>query len=269
MEQRFLEEKPKEEIMKFIDKYLFVDENAANSIYEYFREQFLYAEIPHDKKMVIEFYRGFGDQKYIIVHSLYGRRVNDALSRAIAYTLSKIKKRNVRINLSDNGFSLTTDQHQKIQVLRALREVCEGNLRQILDEAIDKTEVLRRRFRHCAGRSLMILRSYKGHKKSAGRQQVGSQILLKLVRDLFPNFPILKEAKREVMDDLMDTKHAEKIIKKLAGNQIKVKIIATDIPSPFALNLMARGYTDILKMEDKLEFIRRMHHAILKRIENK
>ena len=41
-----------------------------------------------------------------------------------------------------------------------------------MEMAIEKTEVLNRRFRHCAERSLMILKNYKGKKKYVGRQQV-------------------------------------------------------------------------------------------------
>lgn len=265
MEIKFDEKATKQQILKFIHNYLYVDDYAANSIYEYFREQYKYAEIPHDKKIVIEFYHGYSDKKYVIFHTLYGRRVNDVLSRALAYQLSKFNKRNVRINLTDNGFYLSAD-HQKIQVLRALKDLNSTSLDDLMKMAIDQTEVLKRRFRHCAGRSLMILRSYKGRQKTVGRQQVSSMILLSACKRISENFPILTEARREVLEDLMDIQHTKEILKQLEQGKIKVKIIATDVPSPFALNLIARGYTDILKMEDKLEFIRRMHAAILKTI---
>ncbi len=265
MEEQFKAEKSEKEIKKFINNYLYLNEYAVNSIYQYFKEQYLYAEIPHDKKMVIEFYHGFSDKKYVIFHSLYGRRTNDALSRAVAYLISNVKRKNIAINLTDNGFYLTTNSG-KLQVLQALKKLKSKNLREILEKAVEKTEILRRRFRHCAGRSLMILRNYKGRKKSAGRQQVSSKILLSAVRRVSNDFPILKEARREVLEDLMDVKNAEKVLKKLEKEKIEVKIIATDVPSPFALNLIARGYMDILKTEDRLEFVRRLHETVLERI---
>ncbi len=266
MEEKFKEKLSREETINFILSYLYVDENSANSIYEYFREQFLYAEIPHDKKIVIEFYKGFGDKKFIIFHTLYGRRVNDALSRAIAYGISKISRnKNIAIALTDNGFYMTSETG-KMQVLRAFQTIKPENVREILRAAIDQTEILKRRFRHCAMRSLMILRSYKGYRKSVGRQQMGAQILLAAVKRLGDKFPILEEARREVLEDLMDVKGAEKVLNDIKTGKIKVNVIATDIPSPFALNLIVRGYLDVLKMEDKLEFVRRMHAAILKQI---
>ncbi len=254
-------------IIKFIADYLYVDFNAANSIYEYFREQFLYAKIPHANRLLIEFYIGYGGKKFVIFHSLFGKRVNDALSRAIAYIISKTERKDIGISISDNGFYLSANG--KIKALQAFENLNQENIGEILINAIDKTEVLTRRFRHCAGRSLMILRQYKGVQKSVGKQQFSSKILLNFVKELNENFPILKEARREVIEDFMDVKNAKKILKWIEEGKIKVEYINTTIPSPFAFNLIAQGYMDVLKYEERIEFIRRMHKAILESIKYK
>ena len=132
--------------------------------------------------------------------------------------------------------------------------------------AIDKTEVLRRRFRHCAARALMILRSYKGHTKHVGRQQVNSMLLLTAVKRISDDFCILKEARREVLEDLMDIENAKKIIKGIEDKKIAVIEIHTKIPTPFAFNLALQGYVDVLKIEEKVEFLRRMHQLVLAKI---
>jgi ATP-dependent Lhr-like helicase len=271
IEEKLKKKKSKKEVVKFILSYLYVDKNSANSLYEYMREQFLYAKIPNDKRIVIEFYRGFKNKKYVIFHTLFGRRANDALSRAIAYLISKRQRRDVMISLTDNGFYLSSSLGQEIQVLQAIEDLKQGNLKEILVKAIDKTEVLARRFRHCACRSLMILRVYKGRRKRVGRQQVGSKMLLNFVRKLSTEeeFPILKEARREVLEDLMDINHAEEVVNSIRNGKIKIETISTEVPSPFAFNLIAQGYMDVLKMEDRLEFIRRMHEAVLRRIEKR
>ncbi len=252
------------ETIKFIHNYLYLDENAALAIYNYFKEQFLYAKIPNDKSMLLEFYKDENNKKYVIFHSLYGRRVNEVLARLFAYIISRLQKRDVRIGVNDNGFFLTSKEN--MQILRALRAASEDKLKEIMNKAIDKTEILSRRFRHCATRSLMILRSYKGHKKRVGKQQVSSMILMKAVRQIDPNFPILKEAKREVLEDLMDINNALLIFKKLKSREIELQQIHTQIPSPFAFNLITQSYTDVLKMEDKLEFLKRMHNMVLAKI---
>ena len=45
--------------------------------------------------------------------------------------------------------------------------------------------------------------------------------------------------------------------------------INTVIPSPFAFNLISQGYLDVLNQNDKAEFTKRMHQAILDQIRDK
>jgi ATP-dependent helicase Lhr and Lhr-like helicase len=265
MSGKFQMERSKEEVMEFIHEYLYVDYNAANSIYHYFREQYLFAQVPGLKNLLVEFYTGFAGRKFVVFHSLFGRRVNDALSRAVAYVIARKHHRDVMISVSDNGFYLSSDG--KIGGLEAFKELTAENLEEILTKAIDKTETLAGRFRHCAGRSLMILRRYKGQEKSVGRQQVKGKILLKFVKDLDENFSILREARREVMEDFMDVKNARKVLELIEKGTMDVKQINTRIPTPFAFNLVAQGYLDVLKYEDRIEFIRRMHQAVINEIE--
>lgn len=264
MESKLDYGRSKEDIMKFIHEYLYVDYNAANSIYEYFREQFLFAKIPSTKTLLIEHYKGFGDRRFVVFHTCFGRRVNDALSRAVAYVIAKKYKRDIMISISDNGFYLSSEG--KIGGLEAFNELNSENIENILINAIDKTETLAGRFRHCAGRSLMILRRYKGKEKSVSRQQVKGKILLKFVKELDNNFCILKEARREVIEDFMDIKNSKRVLNMIESGQLEIKQINTKIPSPFAFNLVAQCYLDVLKYEDRIEFIRRMHQAIINQI---
>jgi ATP-dependent helicase Lhr and Lhr-like helicase len=253
----------KEDILKFINEYLYVDKNAANSIYEYFKEQFEYAKIPNDKMLLIEHYND--DQRnYYIIHSLYGRRVNDALSRVFAYAASHLLNRDVDLNVNDNGFYLSSEK--KINIGEIIKIVKKSSLNEILKLAIDKSEIMSRRFRHSAMRSLMILRTYRGNIKRVGRQQVNSLLLMNAVKRISNDFPILKEARREVLEDFMDIKNAELVIELIRTEKLKIIEISTKIPSPFAFNLMVSSYTDIIKIEDKTEFLKRMHQMVLAKI---
>ncbi|MBT4058241.1 ATP-dependent helicase [Candidatus Woesearchaeota archaeon] len=267
----FENKKSKKEILKYINEYLYVDNNAATALYDYFREQYLYALIPHDKKIVVEYYNSgvSGEKKYYIFHSLFSRRVNDALSRAIGFAISKIHKRDVEIGMNDNGFYFACPKNRSINISDALKLLDVNNFEEVMKRAIDGSEVLKRRFRHCAGRGMMILRNYKNKRKSVGKQQVSSMILMSAVKRISNDFCLLKEARREVLEDLMDQKHAKEILKKIKSGSIEVEFINTTIPSPFAFNLVTQGYTDILRMEDKIEFIKRMHQMVLAKIGKK
>ncbi len=265
LEEHFKAKKSKEEVMEFINSYLYVDKYGANSIYEYFREQFLFSEIPNDKKIVIEHFKEERN-KFVVFHTLYGRRVNDVLSRALAFAISKQQKTDVEITISDNGFLLSYTGN--LQAIKAFKNIRSKDLNKIMFLALEKTEVLKRRFRHCATRALMILRNYMGHTKTVGKQQVSSMLLLNAVKRISDDFPILKEARREVVEDLMDISNAVYILEEAENNKIKIVETYKDFPSPFAFHLVIQGYSDIFKMEDKIEFLKRMHEKVLKKIEN-
>lgn len=267
MLERFNAKESRQSIMKFINEYLYVDENAANSIYEYCKEQYDYSgKLPNDKSIIVEYFND-GIDKKIIFHTLYGRRVNDCLSRAVAFVIAKTEHKDVEMGMNDNGFYVAGDR--KTSAVAALKFIKSDRLFMVLNAAIEGSEVYKRRFRHCATRALMILRNYLGHQKRVGRQQVSSMILLSALRRLDTNFSILKEAKREVLEDLMDIENTKKVIKGIEDGHIKLVELETRIPSPFAFNIALQGSLDIMKIEDKHEFLRRMHAMVLAKIAGK
>ena len=91
-------------------------------------------------------------------------------------------------------------------------------------------------------------------------------ILLNAVKRINENFCILKEARREVLEDLMDIENAAKVIEGIEQKKILIKEIHTNLPSPFAFNLILQGFTDLMKIEDKIEFVKRMHEQIMAKI---
>ena len=262
MRQKLNSEEPKSKTIQFIKSYLYVSEESAEAIYNYFLEQHSFLEIPDKGTIIVEKFVD-NEKKYLLFHALYGRRVNDAFSRALAYVMGVFGERDIEIGITDNGFYLSGE---RMFLNKALGKLKGEELEKILKEAIDKTDVLARRFRHCATRSLMILRSYKGRTKTVGKQQMKSHFLLAAVKKISNEFPILREARREVLEDLMDIENSKLVLKDIEEGKIKIKPVETSLPSPFALNLILQGHTDLIRIEDKQEFLRRMHELHVKNI---
>lgn len=254
----------KKEAIDFIQKYLYCKEGIADEIYKYIKQQRDFSEVPDDKTIVVEKFRE--QKEFLIFHTLYGRRVNDALARAYAYAAARLRYRDVEMGINDNGFFIAAEKLDENKIVGIVKS---KDLRDILKGAIERTDILRRRFRHCAGRSLMILRNYKGREKSVGRQQVHSEFLFSAVNKISAEFPIMREARREVLEDLMDVKSAEKVLKWIENGRVKIKKINIPIVSPFGIGLMMQGRSDLIKMEDKASFLKRMHQLHMKVIENK
>jgi ATP-dependent Lhr-like helicase len=260
VDEKFLRKKSPGEIKEFIKEYAFCDEITSESIYNYFKEQNEFSLIPHENRILIEEYNA--DKHYVIFHTLFGRRVNDALSRAVAFLYGSSIGRDLQVGINDNGFFIAGKELNVERVEKAFKKLEAENLKKVLEQAVDRAEILKRRFRHCAARSLMILRNYKGRTKSVGKQQMSSHFLLAAVLKKTKDFPILKEAKREVLEDVMSIENSQLVLKWIKEGKIKIEKKNTKVVSPFAINLLLSSHSDIIRIEDKIEFIKRVYREL-------
>ncbi|MFA4639908.1 ATP-dependent helicase [Pyrococcus kukulkanii] len=246
----------------FLMKKYRIDEVTAKAILSYFREQAKYSIIPDDETVLVEAVRDRNVVKYFF-HTLVGRRANDALSRAFAYIISKKKRCNVGVAITDNGFMLKVPEDKALTQEEILELFKLENLRETLKRALDNTELLKRRFRHVANRGLLVLRRYMGREKSLSRQQINAQTLLNFLKKNYPDFPLLKEVYREIMEDKMDVENAELFLRWIRDGKIRVIIREHEYPSPFAFNLEVVGASDVVLMEDRRELIKQLHQKIM------
>jgi ATP-dependent Lhr-like helicase len=248
-----------------------IDANARHAIFGYFVEQVLFAgAVPNNRFILIEeTSEEDSDSDYIIFHSLFGRRVNDALSRIIAIELGDILNEDIGVMINDNGFVLSIEKSKRSiggQVAKAISMAMKSDARQLLKSNIRRTELMRRRFRHVAARSFMILRNYKGYKLPVGRQQINAQLLLSAVESIDPDFPILRETYREILDDVMDLPRTSEVLEGLKSGAITYDIIKTPSPSPFAHSMLTFGHADVILMKDRQAYLKKLHRLVMKRI---
>ncbi len=265
--EMIMEGVPREEVVAWIEREYRLERHAAENIYEYVREQveFTGLEAPGDRMILVELYIDPEGSSNVIFHSLFGRRVNDALSRAYAFRLAERLGRPVRITVSDNGFMLTVeDVELDMGLVEWLaRSVSSRELRDLLKRVLRNTELLKRRFRHCAERALMILRRYRGFERSVHRMQINAQALLQAVEQL-GDFPVLKEAYREILEDYMDVENAEQVLRWVEEGVVKLRFFGpTRVPSPFAHHLVVRGYSDVVLMEDRRRMLAELHRRVM------
>ncbi|MCJ7450441.1 MAG: ATP-dependent helicase [Candidatus Nanohaloarchaeota archaeon QJJ-9] len=253
----------RDEVVSWIDSNFYVDENTANSLYSYVAEQYEYlGEVPTDQRILVEKNVDDSGKLNVVFHTIFGREVNDALCRIFANLLSKRMGTNVGMVVDDAGFVLKCPR-RPIDFQDMISDATELDLRRVLKKAVRKTELMKRRFRHVAARALMILRNYKGRSLSVGKQQMKSHFLLSAAEKVDKDFPIIKETYREIMEDAMDVKHAQEVVDRIGDGEIEVVIKDTDVPSPFAHNMIIQGQSDVIMMEDKQERLKQLHEKVM------
>ncbi|MEM1942334.1 MAG: hypothetical protein QW248_05680, partial [Candidatus Nitrosocaldus sp.] len=273
-------ERLKDRIARMLMERLYTDENASHAIVEYMYAQYRFLRVlgikddPSYRNLLVEHYIDEQGKHNLIFHCVFGRRVNDALARAYAYAARVMMRRNVAVTVSDSAFMITLGEYTSgedgediISIAnRIIASVNSSNIRSLLLNAIKSTEMVRTRFRHCATRSLMVLRNYKGYEVTVARQQTNAEILMRLCERL-DGFPVLEETYREVMEDLMDVNRAAQVLKDVEeGRRRFIIFSARDVPSPFSHMLIVSGYSDVVLMEDRKEMLEALHEMVMRRI---
>ncbi len=234
-----------------------IDFKTAEAIVKYFELQKMFSEIPTFEKVVVE--RFLDDEVVLVFHTLVGRRANNAIARVFAYRAGKITGKNIKMAFNDNGFIIKADLNDK----EILDLFSSKNFEEDLKKALERTEILKRRFRHVAVRSFMVLRRYMGREKSVWRQQLSAETLLKVVKNI-PDFPVLKETYREIIEDSMHIDEAIDFLRSIESGKRKVVIKDISSPSPFSYNIYIMGDEDAVLMEDKKKVLMELHEKVMK-----
>ncbi|MEM2598174.1 MAG: ATP-dependent helicase [Thermoproteota archaeon] len=260
----------KEDRIKQYMEYFKVDRKTAVALYEYLRITAEYFNnigiLPYIRRgsLIVENYVDESDRQIIVFHSLVGRRVNDVLSRAFAVAASNLLGTvSIQIAVSDNGFLLILPPKYRVDPEKVVRSVKSSNLRELVVSSIEKTDMLKHRFRHVAVRSFMILRNYKGHEVMVSKLQLNSEHVLKAVKDL-KDFPVMRETYREILEDVMDIKNATRFISELEeGVRSPLVCKPNRVASPLSHSLLVSSFSDVVLMEDKRTLLERLHREVL------
>ena len=242
-----------------------IDLGSAQSIISYFKEQLSSCGfIPNEKELAIEGYLDISGNHNLIFHFPFGRRVNDALSRAYALLITQQMGCNVSVSITDDSFMITSPKRIEIKGIEKI--LTSGMLEDVLMRAIKDSELFKQRFRHTAARSFMILRNYKGREVSVGRQQVRSSFLLDALSNM-EGVPVIDETYREITEDVMDIKNAKGILELLETGKVTVRTIDySSTPTPFAHNAILAGISDMVLMEDRGALLRELHRRVLSKV---
>jgi len=242
-----------------------LDPGTSKSLVSYVQEQrILIPAVPTDRALLLEGYLDERGMRHLIYHFCFGRRINETLAKAYGLRLSERLGCAVRTAVTDNCFMLSFPRN--IEPKEAAFLVPSEDLERILRRAVWDTELFRTRFRHCATRSFLTLRRYKGREVSPGRQHQRSEKLLEFLRG-YDSFPVIRETYSEVLHSALDLTGARQVLSQLEKGEIRLHWTGySSLPSPFAHAVILLGLGDLMFMEDRAAFSRDLHREILRKV---
>jgi ATP-dependent Lhr-like helicase len=204
---------------------------AVRMLLEYFHQQESVSEIPDATICLVEAVpREIGTEHFI--HTPLNRLGNDALARVVAARLARDHALSCQTTVADLGFSMSLDGERALEaddwrfLLRA------DGFDADLDRLLADNELARERFRQVAQTGLMLLRNPIGGRRRVGGRTWGEQRLFDRVRAADPEFPLLRQALRELSENRCDADAARTYLGQLPRCEIHCRFLRH--PSPFA-----------------------------------
>ena len=241
-----------------------LDHGAAAVLTELFEAQVQWSLVPDASGILVEESPApDGEGLIYTFHAPLHRAACEALGRATAARLGKRFGRNLGLSVADLGWSIRIDGEVAVDGLNAAEILPLLDLDGFDDdvlEGLDRGELLARRFQQVAATGLMVLRNCEpGRRVRVGGMNWVSNRLYPLVKAACPDHPLLRETRREVLEDLLDVRAALRWLQERPA----VRFRSLPGQSPFAAAWIELGQVDSLQFEPPADALRRLHARLV------
>ena len=214
-----------------------LDPGAAENLMEFLADQeAATGAVPDDRTVVIERCRDeLGDWR-VCVLTPFGKRIHIPWAMAVSARIRAAGGPEVETLWGDDGFVLrfpdTDEPPDADWFLVESAEAMALVLRQL-----GSTALFAGRFREAAGRALLLPRRRADARSPLWQLRKQSYDLLS-VASRYPKFPLLLEAYRECLRDVFDMPALIETLCGIEQRQLRVHVVETRKPSPFAASLL-------------------------------
>jgi len=214
-----------------------LDPGAAENLLRFLADQAeSTGQVPDDRTIVVERCRDeLGDWR-VCVLTPFGSRIHIPWAMAVSARIRAAGGPEVETLWGDDGFVLrfpdTDEPPDADWILVEAAEAMQLVLRQL-----GSTALFAGRFREAAGRALLLPRRRADQRSPLWQLRKRSYDLLS-VASRYPKFPLLLEAYRECLRDVFDMPALIEILKEVEERKLRVHVVETRKPSPFASSLL-------------------------------
>jgi ATP-dependent Lhr-like helicase len=237
-----------------------LDERAAENLLTFLREQEQATGVlPSDRAVVVERFRDeIGDWRLCIL-TPFGARVHAPWALALAVRMRESLGLEVNFIWSDDGVALHLPDADTPPRLDELL-VGPDELEDLVVDELGGTALFGARFRENAARALLIPRRRPGQRTPLWQQRLKAQGLLQVARR-YPDFPVVLETYREVLQDVFDLPALRGLLGALRQRRIDLVEVETPSASPFASSLLF-DYVATYMYEDDTPLAERRAQAL-------
>ena len=208
-----------------------LDETAAETASGFLSRQIeATGGLPDDKTILVEHFTDHTGNCQVMVHALFGRRVNAPLSLLLRHAAGEQSGMNLGCVDDDDGVLLYSYGGEKLPE-GLLYQINPDTVKPVLEAVLPLTPVFSMTFRYSAARALMM--------RQNGRQPLWMQRLrsTEMLDSLMGEreHPLMRETRRECLEDLWDIGGVTEVLNEIRSGCITVREVYVDVPSPMSL----------------------------------
>ncbi|WP_191089714.1 DNA glycosylase AlkZ-like family protein [Nesterenkonia ebinurensis] len=218
-----------------------LDEWAQQNLLRYLQEMHEAAgAVPTNRTLVVEQTKDeLGDWR-IMLHSPYGMQVHAPWALAVGERLHARYGMDGAVFADDDGIVLHVPLMDDEPPGAELFLFEPDELEEIVIRKVSSSALFAGRFREAAARALLLPRQNPGARTPLWQQRQRSAQLLEVAHQ-YPDFPVIMETMREVLQDVYDLPALDALTRRIAQRKVQLVEARTPTPSPFAQSL-AFGY---------------------------
>ena len=214
-------------------------------------------DLPHVNHLLVEHvgsgpggYTGPDREQQIIVHTMWGGRVN----RPIALALEAAWRQRFPYGtdvFADND-AIVVQVKDDVDPALFLSLVTPANFEPLLRQSLENSGFFGARFRECAGRSLLLTKRRFKERMPLWMTRMQAKKLMTATQDLV-DFPVTLETWRTCLKDEFDLVAAYDALERLSTGKLNWSIATVSVPSPFAAGIAFNQVSRYMYADDAPE----------------
>ncbi|MFH1467521.1 MAG: DEAD/DEAH box helicase [Pseudomonadota bacterium] len=228
---------------------------AAEELLSFLRRQREHtgAPLPHRHHLLVEHFAdplNSAGSKQVILHTTWGGAVNHPLALCLAAAWQRRFGERLQVFHDDHGVLLLLPDHFGTEDLLGLLEL--GSPEELLRGHLATTGLFGAVFREAAARALLLPRQSLQRRQPLWLNRLRGKKLLEHV-GRHPDFPIVLEAWREILQDSFDLPALARVLEQVQSGEIAVSACVTRAASPFCDGLTWRATNTYMYESDAPE----------------
>ena len=207
-------------------------------------------DVPHRHHLLVEHTRdpqGKGEGVRIVLHTLWGGRVNRPYSLALSAAWAQKLGYQPQMFQDDDTILLLVPEEKPASEILSL--VNAGNVERLLRTSLEGSGFFGARFREAAGRALLLPRASARGRTPLWVTRLRAKSLLAAVAP-YDDFPLVLEAWRTCLQDEFDLSALATVLGELASGAIVVDEAMTPAPSPFCSSIAWKETNTLMYADD-------------------